>query len=59
MLDSVLSFQKQLIEFCTNNNFPYQLNETHFENCVTLLSFLYTFKEATELLSGSYYPTTH
>ena len=59
MLESVIPFQNQLIEFCASNNFPYQLTEHHFEICVALSSFLFTFKEATELLSGSYYPTTH
>jgi hypothetical protein len=59
MLESVIPLQKQLIESCNNNNFPHKLTETHFENCVALSSFLFTFKETTELLSGSYYPTTH
>jgi hypothetical protein len=59
MLESVIPFKKQLIEFCTNNHFPCRLTETYFENYVVLLSFLCTFKEVTELLSDSYYPTTH
>jgi hypothetical protein len=57
MLSRVIPYQNQIIEFCTNH-FP-QLNEIHFENCIAISSFLFTFKEATELLSGSYYPTTH
>jgi hypothetical protein len=58
MLESVIPYEKQLIEFCTHNGYPYQLSEIHFQNCIALSSFLGTFKEAIELLSGSYYPTT-
>jgi hypothetical protein len=57
MLESVIPFQNQLIKFCNSNNFPYELTDAYFENCIALSSFLFTFKEATEFLSRSYYPT--
>jgi hypothetical protein len=59
MLSSVIPYQNQIIKFCSHNHFPHELNETHFENCIVLLSFLFTFKEATKLLLGFYYSTTH
>jgi hypothetical protein len=59
MLSSVIPYQNQIIEFCSHNHFPHELNEIHFENCIAFSSFLFTFKKATELLSRSYYLTAH
>jgi hypothetical protein len=59
MFKSVIPFQNQLIEFCNSSKFSYQLTDAHFENYIALSSFLFTFKEVTKLLSGSYYPITH
>lgn len=59
MLQSVLPYQNQLIEFCNNNGFEIELTNQHFDDAFVVSSFLKTFKEATVLLSGSYYPTTH
>jgi hypothetical protein len=59
MFENVITFQNQLIEFYNSNNFPYQFTYAHFENCITLSSFLFIFKDEIELLSGSYYPTTY
>jgi hypothetical protein len=59
MFESVIPFQNQLIEFCNSNNFLYELTDAHFKNFIALSLFLFTFKEVTQLLSGSYYPTTH
>jgi hypothetical protein len=59
MFESVILLQNQFIKFCNSNNFLYQLNDTHLKNYIVLSSFLFTFKEATELLLESYYLTTH
>lgn len=59
MFQSVLPFKAPLIEFCNNNNFSTFLDNATFDSAFVVSSFLETFKNATELLSGSYYPTTH
>ena len=59
LLNKSVEYRDLLVSFITYNVPSISLQLNHWDTCIKILELLRVFNDATNALSGVYYPTTH